>query len=331
MTEVFRYVGIGKEDTFGSEASAVIYIDPTSCTLDVPAAPEIVVDGGMGRMARRKRPGYYACGGAVEYPADVASLTYLFRAVLDQYVFTDAGGEVGNIHEFYGGNQNELTSWTYRVGKDVFEHVFLGCVGNGLTLNVADGLMTASLDLVSKVDDTTTIKTYDDISAYLPDESEVAFYDTAVSINGVPSSTICKTLNLKINNSIDKKSGRGLASMYPYGFKTNGRRLIEAQMQLEFEDDTHLELFWGGEGPQTTGSTQFAVDIAIDSGDYGTIDICLPNALLTTIPTQAKGIDTIYQTITVRGLMGLDVELDDASTVNTDILVTVDNGVTTLA
>ncbi|MFA5444713.1 MAG: phage tail tube protein [Bacteroidales bacterium] len=328
MSEIFRYIGIGKETSFGSAADATIYLEPDSCSLDVPTEPEIVIKGGLGRMRRRKRPAFYSCGGNFVYAADVRSLGYVFRSVLDQYIYT--AGDTLNTHEFYGGNENTPTSWTVRAGKDLFEHIFLGCVANQTTINVSDGLVTVTQDLFAQKDDPNTIKGYVDVSALLPEEYPLAFYEVAASVNGVAVSTICRSLDITVANNVSRDGGRHLSSRYATSFKSAARD-ITMSMELEFEDMDMLELFWGGsDGPTDTGSTLFPLLLAFDGGDYGSMEICLPNAMMTSVPTQTKGTDLIYQKITCRALMGEDVELADETTINTDILTTIESGATTL-
>lgn len=329
MVNIFRYVGIGHETTFGVEAAATIYLDPSSCTLDSPAGYEILIEGGMGRSVTRKRPGFYSTGGSIEYPVDINSVGYMMRGAFDQYTFTS--GSPGNTHEFYGGNTNELDSWTYRVGKDVHEHIFMGCSVNSLRLNVDSGLATASVDLYGAQDDTTTLKTYSAIQSLIPTEYPLAFYDVTATINSVDTSAKCKTVSWTCSNNLGKDSGRSIGSMYPATFKA-GNRVIETQLSLQFDDLTHQTLFWGDDGgPSCSGSTLFPLTLTFDGGDSGEMEISMPNCVMTSIPTQPRGRDALYQTITCRALLKEDVALADASTVDTDCLVTLVNAGATLA
>lgn len=330
MVNIFRYVGIGKETTFGSEATASIYVDPQSCTLDSPGAPEIMISGGMGRMTRTKKPGFYSCGGGVTYAVDIKSIGYILRGALDQYVFT-SGGDYGNTHEFYGGDSNDLESFTYRIGKDVHEQVFMGCTVNSVDITVDQGLATASVDLFAAQDNTTTLKTYSAISSSIPSEYPLAFYETTATINDVDTSASCKSVKLSINNNLDRESGRTIGSRYPRLFRANARE-VNVEMVLQFDDLTHQTLFWGDAGgPSCSGSTLFPVVIEFDAGDSGEMIWNMENCMMTGITTQPSGRDTLYQTVTCRALLDTSVALASASTVSTDVLVTVVSDATTLA
>lgn len=332
MPNIFRYVLLGKESERGTAVEGDIALDPTSCTLDSPQNYEIIVPGGMGRMSRRKRKGFYSSGGGIEYPVDINSIGYLMRGVLDKYQFTAAEAPATiNTHEFYGGNENELTSWTYRVGKDVHEHIFAGCSTNSLTLSVSDGLASASLDIFGGPDDTDTLKSYSDFSSKLPTGYPMAFYDVSATVNSVDSSAICRSVQLAINNNLGRDSGRCIGSCYPSTFKA-GDRLVEATLEMQFNDLTHQTLFWGDAGgPAADGSTPFPLVIEMAGGSNQKITFSMPNCMMTSAPQQPRGRDILYQTITVRALLEEDVALKDLSTVDTDILVTLENTGATLA
>lgn len=329
MVNIFRYVGIGKESTFGTAVAGTIYLDPTACTLDSPQGYEVLVEGGMGRMRSQKRPGFYVCGGAIECPLDVNTIGYMMRGALDQYAFTS--GSPNNTHEFYGGNTNTLSSYTYRVGKDTHEHIFDGCTVNGLRLNFSDGLVGAAVDLFARKDSTTTLKSYSDFSSLIPSSYPLMFHEVTATINSVDTSADVRSGSLSITNNLVRDSGRSIGSMFPSTFKA-ANRVVECSLELQFDDLTHQTLFWGDEdGPVCTGSTLFPLVLEFDGGDYGEMIIGLPNCVMTAAPQQPRGKDVLYQTITCAALQDTSVALADASTVSTDILVTVLNSGATLA
>jgi hypothetical protein len=332
MVEIFRYVGIGHEEEFGTPVEGALFFDPASGTLDTPAGYENEVSGGMGRMNRRKMPGFYSPTGNVTLDVDINTLSYFLRGALDGYVFTSGGGAPAhNKHEFYGGNDNVLESWTMRLGKDVFEHVFQGCMINTFKLSVADKLASASVDILAQKDSKATLKTYSDIQSYIPEAYPLAFYNITAEVNGAGVSADVRSVDLTISNNLGRDSGRSIGSMYPATFKC-GQRSVDVVMQMQFDDLTYLELFWGGEtGPACTGSTQFPILLDYDNDEYGELGVSLPNCRLVSAPIQPRGKDTVYQTITCRAMLAEDVVLAYASTVDTDILCTLLNSETTLA
>lgn len=327
MVNIFRYVGIGKETDFGNAVDGTIFLDPESSTLDAPSAPEILIEGGMGRMTARKRPGFYSCAGNIVYPVDINSIGYLLRGALDQYMYTVSD----LLHEFWGENENQLTSWTYHLGKDVAEFVYDGCMINSLDLSVEGNLARATVGLFARKDTPAELKNYSDFSALIPTAYPLAFYNVTAMINDVESSAICRSTRLTINNNLNRESGRSLASMYPATFRC-GARVTECQLELQFNDLKHNDLFWGGaEGPSCDGSTPFPLKLNFDGGDDGDMEIQMPNCTMTSIPTQPRGRDTLYQTITCRALLAPGVVLHDESTVDTEIYVVLANEGGTLA
>ncbi len=327
MTEILRYIGIGIEGTFGTEATPAIHVDPGSISLDTPNNAEISVVGGMGRMVARKRAGYYCPQGNFEYATDLNTIGYLFRGILDGYVFTTGGGggtPNRNLHEFYGGNSPDLKSFTIEAGKDVFEHVFMGCCFNTLGLSVDSGLVMANLGIVAQKDKSDTLKAVSALT--LTEDYPLAFYEVSASVNSSDVSAKITSCNLNFNNNISTDRGRHLGSRYPTCFKANARD-ITATIQMEFEAETYLDLFWGSDGaPDATGADLFPLLLTFNAGaTVGDMTISMPNCYLESITTQPSGRDSLIQTLNVRAMLDEDVMLADAVTaVDTDILVTLD-------
>lgn len=508
MTEILRYIGIGKETTFGTEATPAIHVDPGSISLDTPNNAEISVVGGMGRMVARKRAGYYCPQGNFEYATDLNTIGYLFRGILDKYVYTATSGvykvgsftdlvgganttikaatpatagtdeitvtsptgikagdvlRVGNkvndpamevvtvlsvssdtltlvanlkndhdaltevveivtsystkaggasttilaendasdgdthidvtdatgiaegdvlsigtgatieyrvvttvadtvvsftaplaydhpageavvevekggpdetqlkLHEFYGGNSPDLESFTIEAGKDVFEHVFLGCCFNTLTLSVDSGLVMANLGIVAQKDKSDTLKAIGDLT--LTADYPLAFYEVLATVNSSDISANVTSCNLNFNNNIATDRGRHLGSRYPTGFKANARD-ITATIQMEFENKTYLDLFWGANGvPSNTGSALFPLVLTFNGGpEVGYMTVNFPNCYLESVTTQPSGRDSLIQTLNVRAMLEEDVTLaDEVTTVDTDVLVSLYCDTATLA
>ena len=61
--------------------------------------------------------------GNIVYAFDIKTIRWLLKWTLGGYVFTD----LDNLHEIYASDDTDLPSFTARLGKDLFEHVFAGC------------------------------------------------------------------------------------------------------------------------------------------------------------------------------------------------------------
>jgi hypothetical protein len=188
------------------------------------------------------------------------------------------------------------------------------------------------VDLFGAQDDTDTLKTYSDIQALIPTQYPMAFYNVTAEVNSSDVSAICRSVDLTIANTLGRDSGRSIGSMFPATFKASNR-VVDVVMQLQFEDLTHQTLFWGDAGgPDCGGSTPFPLTLDFDGDTDGELIVDMPNAMMVSAPQQPRGRDPLYQTITCRAMLAEDVLLNDAiTTVDTDILCTLQNNLATLA
>lgn len=318
--EMCRYVGMGSEGaTFGTPAASEFHIDGVSSTLDSPKAAEITIPSGCKRAPRRKIRAYYAPTGTVEYPMDIETIGYNLLYALGEYVYT-AGAGTPHTHEFYGGDNIIPRYFTTRVGKDEFEHVFDGCAMNGLTINVGEGILNVTSDIVARRD------TPDDITAYssllLPEDVPLAFHNVKAYVGTTPADISAKvrTLTLAIKNNIDVNRGRNVGSEYPQRHRFGGLT-VDYSMQLEFEDLDMLEAYWGDEsGPASAGST-FLNDLKFvfaphDIGgvtDTRQLDIILPTVDVKNSTISPRESDSLFHDISGTAYIG-DVTLVDTTT-----------------
>lgn len=333
MVNVLRYFGFGREATFGTAVDASAHVDIASTTLDSPNNPEIAVRGSMGRSTFRKRPGYYSPSGGVSYDFDIETIGFMLQMALKGYGFTaDEPSEGINLHEIYGTNDATLDFFTAHLGKDVFEHVFNSCVINQLTMKVDGGLAACDINVLTQKDAKAVLKSTGDL--LLPDAYPLAFQEVTASLNSSDVSAKCRSITLDINNSINADSGKTIGSMFPRRFKA-GDRAVTANLVLEFLDTDMFTLFWGNAtAPSTGGSTTAPLTITYDASVASAAGhqmvAYIPTAWITALSTQPSGRDTILQTVNVRALMTRDVALNDASTIDTDVLFSIHNAEGTL-
>ena len=325
QTQILRYFGHGKEETFGTAVAAVQHVDIASTTLDVPTGAEIIIEGGMGRGALRKRPGFYAPSGNIEYTWDIRSIGWMLRYALGGYQFTAGSGTPPiHTHEIYGTNYNMLPSFTARLGKDVFEHVFTGCTINTLALNVTDNLASATLGVVASTDANAQLKEPADL--ILPPEYPMAFYEFTAKINNKDQSTLIRSFTVNIGNNINTTSGRTIGSRYPRYFRA-GNRECSINLALDFEDLTYLKEFWGDEsGPSGTGSSEISLEITGTASTDEKIIFTFPRCVILGIQTQPRGREAIVQNLSLQAMTKPNLKLaDNATEVSTDIYVKLTN------
>jgi len=323
MANIARYLGFVEEASYGESPApeAVMHVDVASIGIDVPADPEMIYGGGLSRGPYIHRPGFYSPSGDISYAFDVRSIGFLLKWALGGYSFLDGGGS-NNTHTIYGSADNILDSFCARVGKDVFEHIFSGCVINTLNISVQGEYCQVTAGIIAQKDSKGTLKTIDEL--LLPSEYPLAFHEVTAKIATVDESAIIKGFDLNISNNLTAESGRTIGTRYPRLLRA-GERTITLSKTLMFDDTDQLENYWGdSDGPSDDGPTDLALEITFDAGDDGSIVISLPRFIYTNVEQKPSGRDALEQATAGRAFLAetlTGVEADD-----TDISIEIENG-----
>jgi len=326
-----RYCGIVEETEYGQDPapSAHVHLDIASSSLDSPSDPHIIYGGGARRSARVYRPGFYSPSGNIVYGLDVRTIGWFLKWALGDYDFTALGGSNGNnLHEIWGTHDVILPSFCARIGKDIFEHVFSGCVVNSLEINVGDALCMATVDVAAKNDAKAALETGE---LSFPEEYPIAFHEVNAYLIENSSETDIgariKEMTLTINNNADASAGRHVGNMHPARVPV-GDRETTLSLTLFHENTDFLEKFWGGStGPDKCGPTEFGLKLVIDTSPcetHGKLEILLPKVISTSTQQQPSGRDEMDQPVEVRALFDM-VTLEDASEEESEILCSLEN------
>jgi hypothetical protein len=324
MSPTLRYAGFGNEAVFGDPVEAAFHVDIQSAGLDTPSGTETYYEGGIGRGLRTRRPGFYAPSGDIVYGWDIRTIAAMLRWVLGGYVFT--GGSPHNLHEMWGTAESILPSFTARIGKDVFEHVFAGCVADKLELDLASNILQAKMDVVAAKDSKAALTEEADL--LLPEEFPLAFHEVTAMLDNGSSEDVSanvRALKLTIANGVKAESGRGIGSRFPRRLVAGGRD-ITLGLDLYFEDTDHLEAFWGGStGPADSGSVDLGLTINATAGADGSLGLNLPSVHFSKVSLPVSGRDEVKQSTELRA-MTTDIVLDDGNTtVRSELLASVLN------
>jgi len=327
-----RYAGVGAETVYGTAVAAAQHVDIASATLDIPSDTELQHGGGIGRSASLHRPGFYAPTGNLVYAFDIHTIGWFLRWALGGYVYTAAPGtppEVGlHLHEIYGNESNNLPSFTTRLGKDLFEHVFSGCVVNSLEIAVSDGWAQATIDIAAQKDAKAVIQPVEDL--LLPDAYPLAFHEVTASVNGGDISSKVRSVTISIVNNVDVANGRRIGSRFPRAIPA-GARDVTFSSELHFDDTTELERFWGGSsGPDAGGPTEFAMEYKFEAGADGELIIAMPRVAYIGSQQQPSGRDVLFQTVNGKAYADANT-LEDASEINSEMLISLFNSIATMA
>lgn len=327
--EIFRYAGLCEEATFAETPppDAAFYIDEMAASLDAAQDSQIFYEGGRGRGINFSRPGYYKCGGDIDYAFDIRSIGWFMKWMLGGYAFT--AGTL-NRHELYGQDDSSLPSFCARLGKDRldddqnFEHGFSGCVIDTMELSVEADWTLCKMGIKAAKDFRADIKSGVEVAALSAVEFPMVFHEVSVSRDNTDISAIVKKLNLKIENSINVDAGRSLGSRWARKLRAQARN-ITIGLDYFYEDIDVLKLLWGGdEGPSNSGPTEAPLVLTFAYVEGGQMEIAFPRFVHEKVPIKTSKRDEVNITAEGRALMDT-VELNDESEVRTDILVTLQN------
>lgn len=291
---IYRYVGIGEEQEFGVAAPPVEYMDPESAEIDPSGDQAIIYEGASG-LDRIAKPGAYFSEGSLTTPVDLVAFPWFFKWALGGY---SKQGEGPYTHTFFPQQSPLMKSFTARVGKDIFEHVFTGMVVSTLELALEDQLLLGTVEMLGGRDEKGTLA--DPVNFTQGDV--YAFHEVNATVDGVDESATLETFTLTIETGADNEAGRTIGSRFPRR-AYRGALVVEAEMTLGFFSTAQLEKFWGAPTGPTTGNLQeFPMTINVGPN----IDIVIPRGIYTAMEQPVAGRERIEQTATLRGLVAAD-------------------------
>src|SRR5690606_9724813 len=91
--------------------------------------------------------GAYFSEGSLTTPVDLVAFPWFFKWALGGY---SKQGEGPYTHTFFPQQSPLMKSFTARVGKDIFEHVFTGMVVSTLELALEDQLLLGTVEIDRK-------------------------------------------------------------------------------------------------------------------------------------------------------------------------------------
>ena len=263
-----RYFGFARETTFGvAPSTADMWLDIGKCGIDPPDDPNIQIDS-IEETPSKQKKGFYSPSGTTELATDVNSMLRLLQLACGGYQYTEGGTGEKNMHEIYISSNRVLDSFTTFIGKDNggaddYEYQTYGNVISKIGIEISDSIAKTSFDVAAQKDGLSTLREYVPIDESYP----MAFYEAHATNNGVDVSEYTNNFSWELDNGITATDGQGLASMFPYKFRSNGKTST-IKSTLEFQGKDYLQRFWGGaDGPKcTTTYFPYAIDFEDEEG-----------------------------------------------------------------
>lgn len=325
MGTVRRYAGFCEEQNFNPTVphEAKFHIEIASAGLDVPDNPNVEFESGLYRGRREIRPGYYTPSGNIVFPINVRAIGYFLKWALGEYVFTD-GGAGTNTHEIYGKEATLLPSFTARIGKDAFEHVFTGVTINSLNLEIGGDWLLCTIDCFAAKDFKDTLKAIADLDLFT--EKMLTFIAAGVTFGTTSYNCKIQNMTISIENSVDAPKGKGVGTRYPCRFPV-GARNVNLSGTLHYEDETEYEKYWGdADGIHDTDSpSDEEITIDINGGDSGSLELKFPKVQYTKVGAPPSGRAPIDHAFAGYAIVDTVTLADAVTEVDTELLATLEN------
>lgn len=301
-----RYLGVGEEAAYGQQATELMYADIASANLDTPDDSVIVWRGVANRAPTVVAPGPYVPAGEIVVPVDNLLFGYFLKWALGA-VATSQPDPTGNpaVYQHTFTPADTLLSFTAAVGKDIFEHVFLGCVIDELTIEAEKEFALATISVNAQKDKKADLATPDFAQGYYYPFSRIS---VMLGVNSLP----VESLTLTITNNVDAKEGVRLGSRFPQ-FAPVGEREVTLEMNLTFENTGQLERFW-----EQSDATQPSSNIVFTGGPFivsflgpqlpgtGTyfsnLEFTMPKAYYREAKQEISGRERVVQAVVVQAL-----------------------------
>lgn len=332
---VLRLFGIKEEATYGEEITATDKPDwhnrVSKNAVKLGDEPFIITSGS--RMDHKVRPGVMNPTAEIESDVDLKRIGHLFKAFMDNYVFTAGTGSDGNIHEFYGGECSTLSSFKGWATFDLFEKWIRGLVMDSLKLEVSNEQMSCTHSWVYMNEKMNKITEneyeYRDVEGAIP----LMFYDVSLEMAGAPVPGIATSFSFEGNNNLNVDGTIGLGSRWPQRRASAQKREIKLSLVSYLARET-IDLINKAEYGELADvpsdckifTTDLVVRVAICEDPNDTLEIRFPKCHVA-VEYESSEADEIEVTFNLQTLGSGEVTLENGDSVTTDMYVKLVNNV----
>lgn len=207
-------------------------------------------------------------------------------------------------------------SFTLRIGRDVFEHVFQGSVIDTLELTLEKDFLMGRLEVRAQKDFKNTLNTNAKSFPSTFFEARTGFFGIA----GADNLSRLYSITVRMQNSIPAEAAIRHGSRFPRDFEY-GSFTLEGRLRLIYRNTDEYQRYWGDiAGPSGSVINTFAIERWLDAGGGNELWILVPRAYWTEVRAPLVGRDRIIQEVSFSGL-------DDPGQMDQPILIKVKNQV----
>jgi hypothetical protein len=334
MEDIFmanRVLGLKLESVYGEASATSPDFHQQVNKAKASLGDEPLTDNGGSRTIKYAKAGAMKPEASYDYNADLKMIGHYFLAFLGNYHFT-GGGEGPNTHEFWGGENQRLPSFTAWSTFDEFMKQLFGAVLDSLKLEISDAFMGGTAEWKYKTEQKIdTIPTPSE-QKIIPDNPLIAFYDVALELDGAAPPGVVSSFSFEGKNNLKVEKTLGLGSRGPQIKPNAGAREIKLKLESLLVAETvdlieKIEYGAVGNSPSECklykGSIKLIVEFCEDSDDK--LTVFFPECTAQ-VEYEASGADEIGVTFNLNTLGTKIVTLKDGTTkVMTDMYVLLEN------
>lgn len=337
-----RGFGIEVEGTYGNTNIATSSFDPNwwnhADSVDFKLNDDPVTRSGASRMNKRARAGIMKPTGSTSADADLQQLAWYFLGYLDNYVCTTgdtpaSGHTQTYIHEYYGGEGKELTSFRGIAMFDMLKKYIYGMLIDELKLEVSSESMTVGAEWIYKTEKAGIIgqsgESFTEPDELIAEQIFIMFYDVSLKLNNSDLDGVSTAFSFDGKNNHDVDKSIGLGSRYPQKRALAGKRENDISITTTLTTDTVRSILnaqYGEVGalqPSSCKLLQLPLEVNIAHCEDSDLSckILFPKCNVR-VEYSMSGVDTVEATLSLDTLGTGSVTLDDGATsVSTDMYV----------
>lgn len=199
----------------------------------------------------------------------------------------------------------DLPSATLKVGRELMEHIFVGCVANSLEFSVESAFLMCTAEILAKKDTKSAVDTsqQDFASALIS-----ATQNTFVGFRSGASEELtsyASQISLTMNNNVPAERAIRFGSRFPVKFRPGGFDLT-GSFQIAFETLDEYTRFWGDSGGASDASVtkdQMGIDFVENVVDgWPKLSFNMPKVFLSSVAAEVSGRDPLDQRVEFEAL-----------------------------
>lgn len=337
-----RGFGIEVEGTYGNTSIATSSFDPNwwnhADSVDFKLNDDPVTRSGASRMNKRARAGIMKPTGSTSADADLQQLAWYFLGYLDNYICTTgdtpaSGHTQTYIHEYYGGEGKELTSFRGIAMFDMLKKYIYGMLIDELKLEVSSESMTVGAEWIYKTEKAGIIgqsgESFTEPDELTAEQIFIMFYDVSLKLNNSALDGVSTAFSFDGKNNHDVDKSIGLGSRYPQKRALAGKRENDISITTTLTTDTVRSILnaqYGEVGalqPSSCKLLQLPLEVNIAHCEDSDLSckILFPKCNVR-VEYSMSGVDTVEATLSLDTLGTGSVTLADGTTsVSTDMYV----------